>query len=115
MPCVDSGVLGSVRDTSDCRSHVAVSVSLLVRSASGGKGSSSDISSKRSKIELMFPGSVRSVEGNGDVDPDVTVAVWRVCDEVVEASLDEMESTNGSPPGIRSSDPSVDSVLCIKC
>lgn len=45
-PCVDSGVLQSVRDTSDCRSHVAVRVSLLVRSSSGSKGSSGDISSK---------------------------------------------------------------------
>ena len=45
-PCVDSGVLESIRDTSDCRSHVAVGVSLLVRSASGTKGSSGNISSK---------------------------------------------------------------------
>ena len=110
MAGVISGVLKTVGDasTSDCGSHVDVHIAVTgslvdtVRSASGNKGSSGDISSKRSKIELMFSGSVRSVGSKGDVDPGTTVAVWQVCDEASKVSLDERESTDGSAPGTRS-------------
>ena len=41
------------------------------------------------------------MSGKGDVDPGMTVAVWQVCDEASEVSLDERESTDGSAPGTR--------------
>ena len=81
---VFSHVLKSVGDTSasDCESYVdmpnsAVTGSLvIVRSTSGNRGSSGGISLGRSKIELTFSGSVRSVGSKDDVDTGTIVTLW---------------------------------------
>ena len=82
MAGVVSDVLKSDSDALDCGSHVDMSISAvagsiisIVGSASGNEGSSGEISSKKPKTELTLSGLVRSVGGEGDVDPGIVVAV----------------------------------------